>query len=221
MFSNILRQCRQTCSLHSTKRNGLDTLYKPTAIQTILHNHEIHTGHSLQMLDKDVKNKKRLIESAHKAKEEDITGETDQTVDIDGLTEVGITIPTQETHAMLIDGVRFDELPIAHIKSSPNNTIITVTDFTGNKIARSSCGQEGFKHVKKSTNVAAQATGLAVGTKSMKHGITNLRVILKGLGAGRLPSVKGLQMAGLNIVSLTDETPTTNGGRRPRKARRL
>jgi small subunit ribosomal protein S11 len=170
-------------------------------------------------MDKDVRAKRDVIRTALDAKFEDT--DTDTTY-VEGLTEAGITVPTQETMSMLIDGVPYNELPIVHIKSSLNNTIIHVTDHAGVKfIARSSCGQEGFKNVKKSTNVAAQATGLSLGIKVLRMGIRNVRIVLKGLGAGRLASIKGLQMGGLNVVSITDNTHVPHDAPRPRKAKRL
>lgn len=187
----------------------------------ILQASSFHTHPSLCTLDKDVKDRKNLIRTALSEKQETVFAGDDE-VDLQGLTEAGMTIPTLETHSMLIDGIPYNELPIVHIQSSPNNTIITVTNYTGKEIlGHSSCGQEGFKNVKKSTNVAAQATGLSVGTKMTKKGLASVRVLVKGLGAGRLPSIKGLQMGGLKIVSITDRTHVLHSGPRPRKAKRL
>lgn len=140
---------------------------------------------------------------------------------IDKKMGFAINIPTPDTHCMLFDGVRYDQLPIAHVHTSKNNTIITVTDHIGSKfIAQGSCGTEGFKNAKKGTNIAAQATGINVGTRALKGGLTNIRVTIKGLGPGRVASIKGLQMSGLQIISITDDTPTGHC-QRPRKQRRL
>jgi len=178
-----------------------------------------HSQPVLYTLDKEVRHKSQIISSAQERKEEHIDSSN---IDVSGLTEAGVTIPTLETHAQLVDGVRYDELPIVHIHASINNTIIKVTDFTGTKfIAQNSCGMEGFKNIKKSTTVAAQATGQTIGTKTLKKGIKNVRVVVKGLGVGRLSSLKGLQLAGLNIVSISDRTHMPHAGPRPRKAKRL
>ncbi|ESN90032.1 hypothetical protein HELRODRAFT_182938 [Helobdella robusta] len=178
----------------------------------------LHVTPPTEILNRSHRTKKDIYKVAQ---EEKLHLISDPLIDR-GFTESGITIPTENTPSTTIDGVRFDKLPIAHIKSSPNNTIISITNHTGLELlGRSSCGQEGFRNVKKSTSVAAQATGLSVGLKVMKKGVKNLRVCVKGIGAGRLPSLKGMQMAGLNIVSLTDTTPLIHSGPRPRKARRL
>lgn len=84
-----------------------------------------------------------------------------------------------------------------------------------------SCGVEGFKHAKKGTNIAAQATAITLSTKAVAKGIKNVRVKIKGLGPGRMSSLKGLQMGGLNIVSISDCTPVPSNGPRPRKRRKL
>ncbi|XP_064608708.1 small ribosomal subunit protein uS11m-like isoform X2 [Liolophura sinensis] len=129
--------------------------------------------------------------------------------------------PSADTHGMLIEGTRYDELPIIHIKSTQNNTVVCVTKHTGEAIALSSGGMEGFRNARKGTTIAAQAAGISVGQKSVKKGITTVRVCVRGLGPGRLPAIKGLQMGGVNIVSITDTTRINQRGPRPRKQRRL
>jgi len=170
-------------------------------------------------VDRDYESKAHVIKSSTEGREEFIDSST---VDVAGLTEAGVVIPTLETHASLIDGIRYDELPIVHIHSSLNNTIMTVTDHTGTKIiARNSCGIEGFKNVKKSTAVAAQATGHTIGATVLKKGIRNIRAVVKGLGVGRLASLKGLQAAGMNVISISDRTHVPHDAPRPRKPRRI
>ncbi|KAM9817550.1 small ribosomal subunit protein uS11m [Neosynchiropus ocellatus] len=117
-------------------------------------------------------------------------------------------------------GKRFDELPVAHIKATYNNTHIQVTDSAGQSLVRTSCGTEGFKNIKKSTPVAAQTAGLSAGTKATAKGVTFVRVVVKGLGPGRQAAIQGLTMGGLAVVSITDNTPVPHNGCRPRKARR-
>nr|XP_046262250.1 28S ribosomal protein S11, mitochondrial [Scatophagus argus] len=118
-------------------------------------------------------------------------------------------------------GKKFEELPIAHIKATYNNTHIQLTDSKGQSMVRTSCGTEGFKNVKKSTPVAAQTAGISAAMKATAKGVTFVRVVVKGLGPGRLSAVKGLSMGGLEIVSITDNTPVPHNGCRPRKARRM
>jgi len=171
------------------------------------------------LVDRDYQSKAHAISSSIARKEEFVDSSS---INVAGLTEAGIVIPTLETHSSLIDGVRYDELPIIHIHASLNNTIITVTDHTGKKhIAKNSCGMEGFKNVKKSTAVAAQATGHTVGTVVLKKGIRNVRAVVKGLGVGRLATLKGLQSAGINVVSISDRTHVPHDAPRPRKPRRI
>ncbi|XP_062273301.1 28S ribosomal protein S11, mitochondrial [Scomber scombrus] len=117
-------------------------------------------------------------------------------------------------------GKKFDELPILHIKATYNNTHIQLTDSAGQSMIRTSCGAEGFKNVKKSTPIAAQTAGLSAATKATAKGVTFVRVVVKGLGPGRLSAIKGLTMGGLEVVSITDCTPVPHNGCRPRKARR-
>ncbi|XP_047436064.1 28S ribosomal protein S11, mitochondrial [Mugil cephalus] len=119
------------------------------------------------------------------------------------------------------DGKKFEELPIAHIKATYNNTHIQVVDSGGQSMVRTSCGTEGFKNIKKSTPVAAQTAGISAAAKATGKGVKFVRVMVKGLGPGRLSAVKGLTMGGLEVVSITDNTPVPHNGCRPRKARRM
>ncbi|XP_008055374.1 28S ribosomal protein S11, mitochondrial isoform X1 [Carlito syrichta] len=116
---------------------------------------------------------------------------------------------------------KFEEIPIAHIKASYNNTQIQVVSATNQPLARTSCGTEGFRNAKKGTGIAAQTAGIAAATKATGKGVTHVRVVVKGLGPGRLSAIKGLTMGGLEVISITDNTPIPHNGCRPRKARRL
>nr|XP_020479172.1 28S ribosomal protein S11, mitochondrial isoform X2 [Monopterus albus] len=118
-------------------------------------------------------------------------------------------------------GKKFEELPIAHIKATYNNTHIQLTDSAGQSLIRTSCGTEGFKNIKKSTPIAAQTAGIAAAAKATAKGVTFVRVLVKGLGPGRLSAIKGLTTGGLEVVSITDNTPVPHNGCRPRKARRM
>uniref|UniRef100_A0A8C6TH25 Small ribosomal subunit protein uS11m n=1 Tax=Neogobius melanostomus TaxID=47308 RepID=A0A8C6TH25_9GOBI len=109
-------------------------------------------------------------------------------------------------------GKKFEELPYTHIQ---------VTDCAGGSLVRTSCGTEGFKNIKKSTPVAAQTAAISAAAKATAKGVTYVRVVVKGLGPGRLSAIKGLTMGGLEVVSITDNTPVPHNGCRPRKARRI
>lgn len=129
--------------------------------------------------------------------------------------------PDENTPSTLFDGVRFDELPIIHIKCSKNNTLFTTTDANGKVIQEWNCGHEGFKNCRKSTNVAAQTTGVGMANKILKKGIRTVRICVQGLGPGRTASVKGLVQGGLNIVSITDVSPFPLRPPRPRAAKSI
>ncbi len=106
---------------------------------------------------------------------------------------------------------------IAHVHSTFNNTIVTITDEAGNAIAWSSAGALGFKGAKKSTPFAAQAAAEACAKKALDQGIKTVDVNVKGPGPGRESAVRSLQAAGLNIVMITDTTPIPHNGCRPPK----
>ncbi|KAM5206977.1 small ribosomal subunit protein uS11m [Hipposideros larvatus] len=129
-------------------------------------------------------------------------------------------IPGQES-SLRWAGKKFEEIPIVHIKASYNNTQIQVVSATNQPLARTSCGTEGFRNAKKGTGIAAQTAGIAAAAKAAGKGVTHIRVVVKGLGPGRLSAIKGLTMGGLEVISITDNTPIPHNGCRPRKARRL
>ncbi|MFH1566009.1 MAG: 30S ribosomal protein S11 [bacterium] len=109
----------------------------------------------------------------------------------------------------------------AYILATFNNTIITITDSTGNTVCWGSCGNSGFKGARKSTPYAATIACENVGKKALEKGVREIAVYVKGPGMGRIPSVKALKSAGLNITSITDTTSTPHNGCRPRKRRRM
>lgn len=109
----------------------------------------------------------------------------------------------------------------AHIKASFNNTIVSLTDRTGNVIAWESAGTVGFKGSRKSTPFAAQVTAESAARKGMEHGLAKVEVFVKGPGSGRETAIRSLQGAGLEVVGVKDVTPQAHNGCRPRKRRRL
>ena len=110
---------------------------------------------------------------------------------------------------------------IAHINSTFNNTIITITDTTGNTISWSSSGNKGFKGSRKSTPFAAQLAAEEAGKKAMEHGMKHVEVVIKGPGNGRESAIRALGSAGLNITVIKDITPIPHNGCRPSKRRRV
>src|SRR5476651_769482 len=109
----------------------------------------------------------------------------------------------------------------AHIKTSFNNTIVSLTDQQGNVIAWESAGGAGFKGSRKSTPFAAQVTADAAARKGLEQGLQKVEVFVKGPGSGRETAIRSLQAAGLEILSVKDVTPQAHNGCRPRKRRRV
>src|SRR3954453_21699654 len=109
----------------------------------------------------------------------------------------------------------------AHIKTSFNNTIVTLTDTEGNVLAWESAGSAGFKGSRKSTPFAAQVTADAAAQKGMEHGLEKVEVVAKGAGSGRETAIRSLQAAGLDVTTVKDVTPQAHNGCRPRKRRRV
>jgi small subunit ribosomal protein S11 len=110
---------------------------------------------------------------------------------------------------------------IAHIQSTFNNTIVTITDPVGNVVAWSSAGTQGFKGSRKSTPFAAQLAAADAAKKAMEHGMRNVEVYVKGPGAGREAALRALQATGFNVVLIKDVTPIPHNGCRPPKRRRV
>ena len=109
----------------------------------------------------------------------------------------------------------------AHIHSSFNNTIVSVTDVAGNVIAWGSAGGLGFKGSRKSTPFAAGEVAETAAKKAMEHGLKTVEVFVKGPGSGREAAIRALQTAGLEISSIKDVTPIPHNGCRPPKRRRV
>lgn len=106
---------------------------------------------------------------------------------------------------------------LVKINSTYNNTIVSVTDYSGNVISYSSCGLIGFKGSKKSTAYAATKAGEDAAGKAVAAGAREAEVVIKGVGIGRQAAVKGIRAGGLRITSLHDKTPVPHGGTKPRK----
>jgi small subunit ribosomal protein S11 len=110
---------------------------------------------------------------------------------------------------------------VAHIQSTFNNTIVTITDLSGNVIAWSSAGLQGFKGSRKSTPFAAQMAAEDAVRKAKEQGMRKVQVYIKGPGAGRESALRSLQLAGLTITVIRDVTPVPHNGCRPPKRRRV
>ncbi|GFN23021.1 MAG: 30S ribosomal protein S11 [Thermoanaerobacteraceae bacterium] len=113
------------------------------------------------------------------------------------------------------------ESGVAHIKSTFNNTIITITDKNGNTVAWASAGTVGFKGTRKSTPYAAQLAAESAAKQAMEFGMKEVECYVKGPGAGREAAIRSLQAAGLEVSAIKDVTPIPHNGCRPPKRRRV
>ncbi|HEY3834513.1 MAG TPA: 30S ribosomal protein S11 [Acidimicrobiia bacterium] len=110
---------------------------------------------------------------------------------------------------------------VVHIKSSFNNTIVTITDLQGNAISWASSGNVGFKGSRKSTPFAAQLAAEAAAKKAIEHGVRRVDVMVKGPGSGRETAIRSIQNTGIEVVGIKDVTPIPHNGCRPPKRRRV
>ena len=110
---------------------------------------------------------------------------------------------------------------IAHVNSSFNNTLVTITDYQGNTIAWSSSGSMGFKGSRKSTPYAAQMAAEDAGKKASEHGVKIVDIEVQGPGSGRESALRALQIIGFQVNSIRDVTPIPHNGCRPKKRRRV
>ncbi|WP_067729262.1 30S ribosomal protein S11 [Oceanobacillus damuensis] len=113
------------------------------------------------------------------------------------------------------------ESGVAHIRSTFNNTIVTITDTRGNAVGWSSAGALGFKGSRKSTPFAAQMAAETAAKTAVENGMKTLEVTVKGPGAGREAAIRSLQAAGLEVTAIVDVTPVPHNGCRPPKRRRV
>ena len=113
------------------------------------------------------------------------------------------------------------ELGVAHIQSTFNNTVVTITDKFGNAISWSSAGAQGFKGSRKSTPYAAQMAAEMAAKDAMEHGMRQVECLVKGPGSGRDAAIRALQAAGLEVSMIKDVTPIPHNGCRPPKRRRV
>jgi small subunit ribosomal protein S11 len=110
---------------------------------------------------------------------------------------------------------------VAHVNSTFNNTMITITDAQGNAIAWSSAGAQGFKGSRKSTPFAAQLAAETAARRAMEHGMRRVDVVVKGPGSGRETAIRTIQNTGIEVVGIKDVTPIPHNGCRPPKRRRV
>ncbi|MGH9047452.1 MAG: 30S ribosomal protein S11 [Acidimicrobiales bacterium] len=110
---------------------------------------------------------------------------------------------------------------VAHIKSSFNNTIVSIADPAGNVLAWASAGNVGFKGSRKSTPFAAQLAAEACARRAMEHGVRKVDVLVKGPGSGRETAIRSLQNSGIEVSGIKDVTPIPHNGCRPKKRRRV
>lgn len=117
--------------------------------------------------------------------------------------------------------VHVDAVGVAHIKASFNNVLVTLTDIYGNTISWSSAGKNGFKGSRKNTPFAAQVTAESAAKEAHALGLRKVDVFVKGPGSGREAAIRALSTAGLDILSIKDQTPIPHNGCRPPKRRRV
>jgi small subunit ribosomal protein S11 len=110
---------------------------------------------------------------------------------------------------------------IAHVQSTFNNTVVTITDVAGNSLCWATAGSSGFKGSRKSTPFAAQVAAEECAKKAMEHGVRQLAVYVKGPGGGRESAVRALQAQGIRVTMIRDVTPIPHNGCRPPKRRRV
>jgi small subunit ribosomal protein S11 len=110
---------------------------------------------------------------------------------------------------------------IAHVSVSYNNTLVTITDLKGEVLAWSSAGSMGFKGTKKSTPYAANIVAKDCVEKAKKYNLTNVKIVVKGIGPGRESAMRGIASTGLNVISIMDSTPVAHNGVRAKKPRRI
>jgi small subunit ribosomal protein S11 len=110
---------------------------------------------------------------------------------------------------------------VAHIKSSFNNTIVTITDTEGNTLSWASSGNVGFKGSRKSTPFAAQLAAEKAARQAMEHGVRRVEVLVKGPGSGRETAISSIQNTGIEVSGIKDVTPVPHNGCRPPKRRRV
>ncbi|MDO4732032.1 MAG: 30S ribosomal protein S11 [Bacillota bacterium] len=113
------------------------------------------------------------------------------------------------------------EVGVAHIQSTFNNTVVTITDKSGNAISWSTAGAQGFKGSRKSTPFAAQMAADQAAKDAMEHGMRQVECLVKGPGSGREAAIRALQAAGLEVSMIKDVTPIPHNGCRPPKRRRV
>ncbi|MDO8496650.1 MAG: 30S ribosomal protein S11 [bacterium] len=124
------------------------------------------------------------------------------------------SVTKKTTKRQVINGV-------AYIHVSYNNTLVTITDSKGEVISWSSAGKLGFKGTKKSTPYAANLVAKDCVEKAKKYNLTNIKIVVKGVGPGRESAIRGLTATGLNVVSIMDSTPIAHNGVRRKKPRRV
>lgn len=110
---------------------------------------------------------------------------------------------------------------IVHIQSTFNNTIVTITNLTGDTISWASAGSAGFKGARKSTPFAAQTTAEKAALEALNFGLKNVEILVKGQGSGRETAIRSIQSVGFDIISIQDNTPVPHNGCRPPKRRRV
>ncbi|XP_005097522.1 30S ribosomal protein S11 [Aplysia californica] len=209
-MNSFLQRIPFTCAVRACKRQGHELLYRNICTSAVLEG-----GYKRYDRSKD------SVRQADESYDSHLVPKDKEPLTYDK-TYGTTSFPTTETHNQHFNGIRYLDIPVVHIKSTSNNTIISATDGqTGQVFAIQSAGTVGFRNARKGTNVAAQAAAIALAGDVQRKDVKTVRVCLKGIGPGRLPALKAIQMSGINVASITDTTPLPHNGNRPKKARRL
>ncbi|XP_076653330.1 mitochondrial ribosomal protein S11 [Halictus rubicundus] len=201
------------CSLMRTKISSVDSMSR------ILYPNLTNTRcmHLTSVDLKEIRLVNMKVRVKDTSKLDSLEGERSVSIDFSGNT----MFPDATTPEKVYDGLLYKHLPIINVKATPNNTIMTITDHTGLVLGTHSAGIEGFKNARKGTNIAGQQAANTFGLRIMEKGIKTIRLRIQGIGAGRAAAIKGLQLAGVEIVSITDDTRVSWCPPRPRKQRRI
>src|SRR5712691_8922066 len=174
--------------------------------------------------EEEVGRLRQVIDRLSTGKEIVIEGDLRREVatNIKRLTEIGSYRGQRHRRGLPVRGQRKNVVAgQAHVQSTFNNTIISISDIEGNVIAWGSAGAQGFKGSRKSTPFAAQQTAEATAKRALEHGMRSIEVFVRGPGAGREAAIRSLQATGLEVSAITDVTPIPHNGCRPPKRRRV
>ncbi|XP_076298658.1 mitochondrial ribosomal protein S11 [Lasioglossum baleicum] len=202
------------CSLTRTKISSVDSMSR--ILYPSLTNTRCMHLTSVKLKEIRMVNMKVRVKDTNKLSQ--LEGESSSiAIDFSGNT----MFPDETTPEKEFSGMLYKHLPIINVKATPNNTIMTITDHTGLVLGIHTAGIEGFRNARKGTNIAGQQTANTFGLRIVEKGIKTVRLRIQGIGPGRAAAIKGFELAGVEIVSITDDTRVSWCPPRPRKPRRI